>query len=270
MQAFGGGFSFGPLERLRGKVRGRSAASGLALGAVYGFAGFCAGPILGAVLTIAAASGGTVRGASLLAVYALGIALPLFLMALLWDRLDLGRRGWLRGREVGVGALRFHTSNLLSGATLGISSRHADLQRTAPPMNRQIREVPRDTANRAPGPLRNKEKGSTGEAVQPAVYAHLSRPRHANAEYVHLVVHVFPDTFALVEPDQVDVEIAALPEAPDNTRSLLGGGQYLCNLCAVFLGQSRSRFSTSLGAPTSFVGPDRLLYVGGWRMVDHT
>lgn len=112
LQAFGGGFSFGPLGRLRGKVRGHSAASVFALGAVYGFAGFCSGPILGAVLTVAAASGGATRGASLLAVYALGMTLPLFLMALLWDRLDLGRRG----RAVGVGGLRFHTSNLASGA----------------------------------------------------------------------------------------------------------------------------------------------------------
>jgi hypothetical protein len=36
-------------------------------------------------------------------------------MALLWDRLDLGRRRWLRGREFSLGRLRFHTTNLLSG-----------------------------------------------------------------------------------------------------------------------------------------------------------
>src|SRR5215204_2637917 len=82
---------------------------------VYGFAGFCSGPILGAVLTVAASSGEVVRGAGLLAAYALGMAAPLFLLATLWDRFDLGHRRWLRGREVSLGPLRFHTTSLLSG-----------------------------------------------------------------------------------------------------------------------------------------------------------
>lgn len=115
IQLLGGGFTIGPLERLRDRIRGDSAGAVFALGAVYGFAGFCSGPILGAVLTIAAASGEAARGASLSAVYALGMAAPLFLMALLWERFDLGKRRWLRGREVGVGRLRFHTTNLVSG-----------------------------------------------------------------------------------------------------------------------------------------------------------
>ena len=95
-----------------GPVRGPAV---FALGAVYGFAGFCSGPILGAVLTVAAVSGTASRGATLLAVYAAGMAAPLFLMALLWDRLDLGRRRWLRGREVAVGPLRVHSTTLFSG-----------------------------------------------------------------------------------------------------------------------------------------------------------
>lgn len=112
---FGRGFSVGPLERMRGKIRGDSAGAVFALGAVYGFAGFCSGPILGAILTIAAASGGASQGAFLLATYALGMAMPLFVLALLWERLDLGRRRWLRGRELSLGPLRVHTTNLLSG-----------------------------------------------------------------------------------------------------------------------------------------------------------
>ncbi len=43
------------------------------------------------------------------------MAAPLFLIALLWDRFDLGRRRWLRGREVSMGGLRVHTTNLVSG-----------------------------------------------------------------------------------------------------------------------------------------------------------
>ncbi|CAA9453809.1 MAG: Cytochrome c-type biogenesis protein CcdA (DsbD analog) [uncultured Rubrobacteraceae bacterium] len=115
LQILGRGFDLGPLSRLAGRVRGESAGATFALGAVYGFAGFCSGPILGAVLTVAATSGQVFRGAGLLAVYALGMAAPLFLIAALWDRFDLGRRPWLRGRELSIGPLRVHTTNLVSG-----------------------------------------------------------------------------------------------------------------------------------------------------------
>lgn len=116
LQLLGRGFTFGTLSRIQGKVRGESTGATFALGAVYGFAGFCSGPILGAVLTVAASSGQVIRGAVLLAIYALGMAVPLFLMAALWDRFELGRRSWLRGRELSIGRLRVHTTNLLSGA----------------------------------------------------------------------------------------------------------------------------------------------------------
>jgi cytochrome c biogenesis protein CcdA len=116
LQLLGRGFTVGPLARLRSRIRGDSAGAVFALGAVYGFAGFCSGPILGAVLTVAAASGGVARGALLLAVYAAGMAAPLFVLALLWERLDLRDRPWLRGREISVGRFRLHTTNLVSGA----------------------------------------------------------------------------------------------------------------------------------------------------------
>ncbi len=115
LQIIGVGLSSG-LSRLRGLApRGDSVGTVYALGAVYGLAGFCSGPILGAVLTVAAFSGEPLRGALLLALYALGMAAPLFLLALLWDRLDLKNRRWLRGRELEIGPLRVHTANLLSG-----------------------------------------------------------------------------------------------------------------------------------------------------------
>src|ERR687889_2005114 len=115
VQILGGGLSLGPVERLRGRIGGDTIVTTFFLGAVYGFAGFCSGPILGAVLTVAATSGSALRGAGLLATYAAGMATPLFLMALLWDRLDLGHRRWLRGREVSLGGFRLHTTNLISG-----------------------------------------------------------------------------------------------------------------------------------------------------------
>jgi cytochrome c biogenesis protein CcdA len=117
VQLAGQGWAIGPLERLRGRVRGDSPAAVLALGAVSGLAGFCAGPVLGGVLTIAAASGDTLRGAVLLSLYAAGMTVPLLLLALVWRRFDLGHRRWLRGRGRQLGPLRLHTTTLASGLT---------------------------------------------------------------------------------------------------------------------------------------------------------
>lgn len=114
-QIMGGGFGFGPVTRLQAKIKGRGAPSTYALGAVYGFAGFCSGPILGAVLTVAASSEGALAGAGLLAVYALGMAAPLLALAALWERFELGNRRWLRGWQLSLGPFRIHTTNLFSG-----------------------------------------------------------------------------------------------------------------------------------------------------------
>lgn len=79
----------------------------------------CIGPVLGSVLALAATRGHALAGSSLLAVYALGLALPLLACSMLLDRTEavtraLGRRtrhlGVAAGLAlVGVGAL------LLSG-----------------------------------------------------------------------------------------------------------------------------------------------------------
>lgn len=115
VQILGLGLNVGFLTRLQGRFSGRSGMVPVfGLGAVYGLAGFCSGPILGAVLTVAA-TGTPVRGSLLLACYALGMALPLFFLALVWDRFDLGRRSWLRGRVLTFGRLRLHTTTLVSG-----------------------------------------------------------------------------------------------------------------------------------------------------------
>ncbi len=121
-------------------------------------------------------------------------------------------------------------------------------------MDRQIREIRSGTAGRALSPLRYKDKGSAREAVQRAVYAYLPRARHAHEEYVNLVVPVLPDTFPLAELDQVDVEIPAFLKAPDNACALFGGGQYLCNRCAIFRGQSRVLVSQCRSADQASLG----------------
>ncbi|MEV6318096.1 cytochrome c biogenesis CcdA family protein [Streptomyces sp. NPDC051776] len=114
-QILGLGFASRRLQAAAGRIRPTSATSVYALGAVYGLAGFCAGPILGSVLTVAAVGGSPAYGGALLAVYALGMAAPLFLFALLWERFDLGGRRWLRGRPLRIGRLRLHTTSLASG-----------------------------------------------------------------------------------------------------------------------------------------------------------
>ena len=85
------------------------------MGSVYGLAGFCSGPILGAILTIAATRQSPLQGGLLLAVYALGMAAPLFILAALWHRYDLGHRRWVRGRMLTLGPVRVHSSSLASG-----------------------------------------------------------------------------------------------------------------------------------------------------------
>ena len=94
-----------------GSAEGTSSASVFLLGSVYGVAGVCAGPILGSVLTVAAVSGNAAYGGILLAIYALGMTVPLFVLALVWDRLRVAERGWLRPRMVRIG--RWQNSWLL-------------------------------------------------------------------------------------------------------------------------------------------------------------
>ncbi|MFE0738739.1 cytochrome c biogenesis CcdA family protein [Streptomyces sp. NPDC058855] len=115
LQMLGLGFASRRIAEASGRIRPTSALSAYALGLVYGLAGLCAGPILGSVLTVAALSGSPVYGGLLLAVYALGMAVPLFVLALLWERYDLGRRRWLRGRPVRIGQRTVHSTSLLSG-----------------------------------------------------------------------------------------------------------------------------------------------------------
>lgn len=117
-QLLGRGFSLPFSQRLSAAVAGRGGdgwLSTLLLGSVYGLAGFCSGPVLGAILTVAAVQETPWQGGALLAVYALGMAAPLLVLAAVWDRFGLGERRWLRGRTLALGPLRVHTTALVSG-----------------------------------------------------------------------------------------------------------------------------------------------------------
>ena len=117
--AFGGGFVLaGRRTRERGATAGTSSGSVYVLGLAYGLTGFCTGPILGSILVLAAVGGQPLRGGLLLAVYALGMVLPLVVLSLVWGRLGERANRWLRGRHVRVGRIRFHSTSLVSGLLL--------------------------------------------------------------------------------------------------------------------------------------------------------
>ena len=118
-QALGIGFTVPGAGRLR-RDAGTSTLAVVTLGAASGLTGFCTGPILGAVLTVAATTGSPVRGGSLLAVYALGMAAPLFVLALLWQRLHLADRRLLRGRTVRVAGRTLHSTSLVGGMLVAL------------------------------------------------------------------------------------------------------------------------------------------------------
>lgn len=111
----GWGFRLDAAGRRLARLRLGSTVSVLALGALYGLAGFCSGPLLGSVLTMAATGADPGYGGLLMAVYALGMTVPLFVLALLWDRLRLRERQWLRGKELRLGPITTHTTSLISG-----------------------------------------------------------------------------------------------------------------------------------------------------------
>ncbi len=75
-------------------------ASFFALGVFSGIASSCCAPVLAGVMTLSALSGNPVGGTLLGLAFVLGMTFPLFVMALVWDRLGLRDRRWLRARVI--------------------------------------------------------------------------------------------------------------------------------------------------------------------------
>lgn len=113
----GGGFQIPGVSTLS-RAATQSSGSWLStflLGCVYGFAGFCAGPMLGAVLTTALVSSNVAYGIAVMAAYAFGMSVPLFVLALLWDSLPERVMRGLRGRTVQLGSFQLNTMNVIAG-----------------------------------------------------------------------------------------------------------------------------------------------------------
>lgn len=92
-----------------------SVASVFTLGAVYAVAGVCAGPILGSVLMVAALGGTPIYGAVMLAIYAAGMTVPLFALAILWKRIGSRGQALVKPRPVAIGPWRNTWTMVISG-----------------------------------------------------------------------------------------------------------------------------------------------------------
>lgn len=93
-----------------------TAVAVFALGAGYALAGVgCSGPILGAALSAAALTGSPWQGALMMTSFALGMALPVAVLAFLWDFLGVGHRAWLRPRPLKLAGRWTTWQNLIAG-----------------------------------------------------------------------------------------------------------------------------------------------------------
>lgn len=109
-----------PLPRVGMQARqDRGPGAVYALGAFSGVASACCAPVLAGVVALSGAASSFVAALLVGIAYVFGMVLPLFVIALLWDRYDWGNSAWLRGRDVtfrfGSRAATVHSSALVGG-----------------------------------------------------------------------------------------------------------------------------------------------------------
>jgi uncharacterized protein YyaL (SSP411 family) len=121
LEIFGKGFS-GLNVYLKGSHR--TPVGSYLFGSVFAVGwSACIGPILASFLLLSAASGTVLKGTSLLFIYAAGLAVPLMLVSLYFDRVR-SNKFWkiLQGRELNWSVFNkqvsFHTTHLISGLIL--------------------------------------------------------------------------------------------------------------------------------------------------------
>lgn len=126
MLAFGayvlaGGRLMLPMPGMRARER-KGPLAVFSLGAFSGTASACCAPVLLGVVALAGASGSFSAALVLGVAYVFGLVFPLFAIALLWDRFDLGESRLLRGRtfrpRVLGRQLALHSTALASGLLL--------------------------------------------------------------------------------------------------------------------------------------------------------
>jgi hypothetical protein len=121
--------------------RERGATSVFALGAFSGVATACCAPVLAGVLALSGAVSSFLAALAIGVAYVFGLVLPLFLIALLWDRYDWGNSTLLRGRAVSLplpllGKRPVQVTALISGILLmGMGGLVAVIAFTGPAMS---------------------------------------------------------------------------------------------------------------------------------------
>ncbi|MBI2546419.1 cytochrome c biogenesis protein CcdA [Candidatus Woesearchaeota archaeon] len=78
----------------------------------------CLGPILVGILVMATYLHNFFYATLLFFFYGIGILVPLFIIAGLYDRYDLGSKPWMRGKTIYLGRFAFNSSNMLGGLLL--------------------------------------------------------------------------------------------------------------------------------------------------------
>ena len=114
---------------LRAPDTGRAdTATFFSLGVFSGIASSCCAPVLAGVMTLSAMSASPIGGLVLGLAYVFGMVLPLFVMALLRDKLPKGGQTWLRARPIRIRlagrVVRTNTVNLVVAigfAVMGIA-----------------------------------------------------------------------------------------------------------------------------------------------------
>lgn len=121
VQILGGGLNLAALlpaslRATAGSERTASISGAVVLGITSGLGSFCTGPVLGAILTIAATTANPIHGGLLLIVYAIGMAIPIIVVAALVRRIGMSQLGFLRGRHIDVGPFTVHSTMAIVGA----------------------------------------------------------------------------------------------------------------------------------------------------------
>ncbi len=103
-----------PMPALRLRVAGNSAGSVFLLGLVSGIASSCCAPVVVGVIALSALANSVPGALGLGLSYVFGMVFPLFLAALLWDRLPASAARW-RPRPVQIGNRMVPWSDLIAG-----------------------------------------------------------------------------------------------------------------------------------------------------------
>ncbi|MEM3126614.1 MAG: cytochrome c biogenesis CcdA family protein, partial [Candidatus Woesearchaeota archaeon] len=80
----------------------------------------CVGPILASILFVASTQT-YINAATMLFFYSLGVSLPLFIFAMLYDKYKLSQVSWIKGKPIKFLGVKTHTNKIIAGAMLLIT-----------------------------------------------------------------------------------------------------------------------------------------------------